>query len=193
MSYIKILFKAITSPKEALNQLADSKKSIKYGWLTVVGFALFYTLTVYSFHVKSLVPLLKYLLPVSKSQYYYYQSFITAPVTIAGVMINYQVINFFLKRNTIIFDYKQLWGPISIASILPAFFILWFVETILIVTLDWNHFTFDIIRITFGILWTIFLTVRSVQVVKGIKKNQSIVIGFVSSVLMMLWWGLFFR
>jgi len=193
MNYLKLLGESILSPGKTFEKLASSKNSIIYGWLTVIIFAFLYTLTVYSFHMKKLVPLLDYFLPVKRHQYYYYQSFITFPVTIIGVMINYQIIKSFMKRYLLSYNYKKLWGPVAIASVLPAFFILWFVETILIVTLDWNHFTFDIIRITFGILWTIFLTVKSVQVVKGIKKNQSIVIGFISSVLMMLWWGLFFR
>jgi len=90
-------------------------------------------------------------------------------------------------------DFKKLWGPVGIASILPSFFILWFVETVLIVTLDWNHFTFDIVRITFGVFWTVILTIKAIQVVEGIDKKQSIFIGFLSSLLMLLWWGLFFR
>lgn len=193
MNYFKVLFKSIFAPHKAFKTLVKSDNSILYGWLTVIIFALLYTLTVYSFHVKELVPLLDYFLPVEKSQYYYYQSFITFPVTIIGVIINYQVIKSLVKRYIISFNYKKLWGPIAIASILPAFFILWFIETILIVALGWNHFTFDIIRITFGISWTIFLNVKAVQVVEEINKNQSISIGFISSLMMFLWWGLFFR
>lgn len=193
MNYLKVLFKSIFSPSKTFKKLAHSNNSILYGWLTVIIFAVLYTLTVYSFHVKELIPLLDYFLPVKRHQYYYYQSFITFPVTIIGVIINYQVIKSLLKKYIISCNYKKLWGPVAIASILPSFFILWFIETILIVTLGWNHFTFDIIRITFGIGWTIFLTVKSVQIVDGIKKNQSIGIGFLSSLMMLLWWGLFFR
>lgn len=193
MDYLKVLIRSFFSPSNIFKKLASSNNSIQYGWLTVIVFALLYTLTVYSFHVKELVPLLDYFLPVKRHEYYFYQSFITFPVTIIGVMINYQVIKNLLKRYIISYNYKKLWGPVAIASILPAFFILWFIETILIVTLGWNHFTFDIIRITFGIGWTIFLTAKAVQVVEGINKNQSIGIGFFSSLMMFLWWGLFFR
>lgn len=193
MNYLKTILKSIYSPAKTFKKLSDSNDSIKYGWLTVIVFSLLYTLTVYSFHVKALVPLLKYFLPVERDHYYYYQSFITFPVTIIGVVINYQMIKSLLKKYAISFDYKKLWGPVSIASILPSFFILWFVETILIVTFDWNHFTFDIIRIAFGIGWTVFLTVKSLQVIEKIKKDQSILIGVISSLTMLLWWGLFFR
>lgn len=193
MDYLKVLFRSFFSPSKTFKKLANSNNNIQYGWLTVIIFALLYTLTVYSFHVKELIPLLDYLLPVKRHAYYYYQSFITFPVTIIGVIINYQVIKILLKKYSIAYNYKKLWGPVAIASILPSFFILWFIETILIVTLGWNHFTFDIIRITFGIGWTIFLTIKAVQVVQGIHKNQSIGIAFISSLMMLLWWGLFFR
>jgi hypothetical protein len=193
MNYLKVLLKSILTPGKTFKKLAHSNNSIPYGWLTVTIFALLYTLTVYSFHIKELVPLLDYFLPVKKHEYYFYQSFVTFPVTIIGVIINYQVIKGLLKRYIISYNYKRLWGPVTIASVLPAFFILWFIETILIVSLGWNHFTFDVIRITVGIAWTIFLNVKAVQVVEGIKKNQSIGIGFFSSLMMFLWWGLFFR
>lgn len=193
MHYLKVISKSIFKPHKTFKTLADSSKSIKYGWLTVIIFGLLYTLTVYSFHIKELIPLLNYLLPVKKAQYYYYQSFITFPVTVVGVMINYQVIKTLLKRYIISYNYKKLWGPIAIASILPSFFILWFVETLFIVTFQWHNFTFDIFRIVFGIAWTVFLTIKSVQVVEGLRKNQSIYIGFFSSITMLLWWGFFFR
>ena len=193
MSYLKIIFMSIFSPSKTFRKLADSSNSKQFGWMTVIIFALLYTLTVYSFHLKGLIPLLDYFLPVERHQYYYYQSFITFPVTIIGVLINYRTIKYLLKKHNFSLDYKKLWGPVGIASILPSFFILWFVETVLIVTLDWNHFTFDIVRITFGVFWTVILTIKAIQVVEGIDKKQSIFIGFLSSLLMLLWWGLFFR
>lgn len=193
MSYLKIIILSIYAPAKTFKYLSRSDKNLKYGWFTVIIFALLYTFTVYSFHIKELVPLLKYFLPVERYEYYYYQSFITFPVTIIGVIINYLVIKILLIKYSISFDYKTLWGPVSIASILPSFFVLWFVETILIVMLNWNHFTFDIFRISVGIGWTILLTIKSLQVVENIKKNQSIVIGILSSLMMFLWWGLFFR
>ena len=193
MRYLKIIILSIYTPAKTFKDLSRSDKSLKYGWFTVLIFALLYTFTVYSFHNKGLVPLLKYFLPVERNEYYYYQSFITFPVTIIGVTINYLVIKILLKKYSISFNYKKLWGPVSIASILPSFYVLWFVETILIVMLNWNHFTFDIFRISVGIGWTILLTIKSLQVVENIKKNQSIVIGILSSLMMFLWWGLFFR
>lgn len=193
MDYLKTIINSISSPGETFKKLNHSNKSVKYGWLTVISFGLLYTLTVYSFHIKELVPLLEYFLPIERQQYYYYQSFITFPVTVIGVIINYNIVKSLLNRYIISYNYKKLWGPIAIGSILPSFFILWFVETVIIVTFNWNHFTFDIFRITFGILWTVFLTIKAVQTVEKIRKNQSIFIGILSSLTMLLWWGLFFR
>ncbi len=197
MTYFQTLLKSIYSPLKTFRDLSYSDHSVLYGWITTLGFAILYTLTAIILAARSFLPLTPPSLPIPAEEYYIYQVFFTIPVGVGGVGLNYLVAIAGLKLFSINPRTQQLWGPISIASVLPSFFTMWVPETFIAIlfnpALEWTYVMFDIIRIAIGAVWTILLTIIAIKAIHRAKWWQCAIIGMVSSGIMGTIMGICYR
>lgn len=197
MKLTKVFIKAIYKPVDTFKALSYSNESIKYGWITTIGFAVLYTFTSIILSLKGFTPIAEPSLPIPDADYYLYQSFFTIPVGIIGVSLNYFIALGFLKLFSIDVKNQYLWGIISIASVLPSFFTMWILETFVVALFysanEWTYLTFDLIRIAIGTFWTLILTILAIKSIDKVKWWQSIVIGTISSGAMGTLMGICYR
>jgi hypothetical protein len=146
---------------------------------------------------RSFLPLTPPGLPIPAEQYYFYQVFFTIPVGVIGVGLSYLVAKGGLNLFSINPGTQQLWGPISIASVLPSFFTMWVPETLIAILFnpanEWTYITFDITRIAVGTVWTIILTIIAIKATNRAKWWQCAIIGIVSSGIMGTLMGICYR
>jgi hypothetical protein len=168
-----------------------------YGWITTLGFAILYTLTAMILAARSFLPLTPPGLPIPAESYYFYQIFFTIPVGVVGVGLSYLVAIAGLNLFSIHPRTQNLWGPISIAAVLPSFFMMWVPETLIAILFDpaheWPYVMFDIIRIAAGTAWTILLTIIAIKAANQVKWWQCVLIGILSSGIMGIIMGICYR
>ncbi len=197
MTYFRTLIKSIYSPLKIFQDLLYSDHSALYGWITTLGFAILYALTAMILAARSFLPLTPPGLPIPAEQYYFYQVFFTIPVGVVGVGLSYLVARGGLNLFSINPGTQQLWGPISIASVLPSFFTMWVPETFIAILFnpanEWTYITFDITRIAVGTIWTIVLTIIAIKATNRAKWWQCAIIGIVSSGIMGTLMGICYR
>jgi hypothetical protein len=197
MKYFQTVIKSIYSPLKTFRELSYSNKSIKYGWISTIGFAVMYTATAIILAATGWLPFTEPILPISPERYYFFQSFFTIPVGILGVGLSYLIAIGLLRLFSIKIKTQKLWGPISIASVLPSFFFMWAFETFVVALLyspnSWSYLTFDLFRILIGTIWTVILTIIAIKSVENTKWWQCIIIGTISSGIMGTLMGICYR
>ena len=197
MELLKFFLVSIYKPFKTLKTLSYSTKSKQYGWFFTLAFAFLYSLTSLILSIKGFTPLAEPSLPISAVDYYYFQTFFTLPVGVLGVGLNYFIIVGALKMFSINISKQNLWGPVSLSSVLSSFFTFCFPETFIVSLFysanEWNYLTFDLIRIAAGTLWTVVLTVLAIKTIETVKWWQSILIGVISSGVMGTLMGLCYR
>ena len=72
MKYFQTLIKSIYSPLKTFQELSYSDKSIRYGWISTIGFAVMYTVTAIILAAKGCLPIAEPGLPISAEKYYLY-------------------------------------------------------------------------------------------------------------------------
>jgi hypothetical protein len=184
---LKIAIGSIVSPYSTFKQLSTSGKSSKIGWEFTVGYSTLYTGTAVLLAVRDWEPVVEPTLPISRENYYWYQSAFTIPVGIAGVGINtltaYGLSHAFGSDVTI----GELWGPISVASIVPTFITMWIPETLI---MPWREpgntlpEKVDVARIALGSLWSVGLNIVAIKATTNLNWWKSSLIGVISASIM---------
>jgi hypothetical protein len=177
----------IYQPKKTIRTLVEHQRTNGYGWLLIILFSILYTITVKQFDWIGLVPITDQFLLLPSKNYYHYEALIILPVTLGAVVINYGINKSVIKGQ----PNSNLWGIVAFATIIPALVILWFYETVFIIILSVNFFILDIIRISLWVLWTIYLTNRSMAIVNKNQSNQ--VMTTMAAIITLLFMVLFFR
>jgi len=197
MKLYTVFVKSLYKPLNTFSLLLNSKESIKFGWIFTIGFAILYTITAVILTIKDFIPIAEPSIPIPLQEYYFWQCFFAIPIGIIGVALNYCITIGFLRLFSIKLGSQKLWGPISIASVLPFVFTTWIPETFIVAVFydanEWTYLTFDMIRIAIGSLWAVILTILAVKSVEDVKWLQSILIGIISSGAMGTLMGIFYR
>lgn len=178
---------SIFSPYSTFKQLSVSEKSSHSGWLFTTGYSTLYSVTALILAARGWEPVVDPTLPIPKKDYYWYQAGFTIPVGVAGVGLNsltaYGLSHAFGSDVTM----AELWGPISVASVVPTFITMWVPETLII---PWREPSntlpaqIDITRIIVGGVWSTALNIVAIKAATDLKWWQSSLIGVTSASVM---------
>ena len=178
---------SIFAPYSTFKQLSASEKSSHYGWLFTTGYSTLYSVTALILAARGWEPVVEPTLPIPQKDYYWYQAGFTIPVGVAGVGLNsltvYGLSHAFGSDVTM----AELWGPISVASVVPTFITMWIPETLII---PWREpgntlpAEIDITRIIVGGVWSTVLNVVAVKASTDLAWRKSTLIGVTSASVM---------
>jgi hypothetical protein len=133
-------------------------------------------------------------LPVNK--YYMYQTFFTIPVSFLAMGLGTTLAFWFSYIAGSETRFRDFWGPVCVASVIPSFFTMWIPETFFIPFLEPQHPPappYDIVRIIFGSVWIVILVIIAVKHTAHKNWLKAIIVGLITACSIGAIMGYFFR
>lgn len=179
-----IFGKAVFQPWSIFRSLAGTEISVRYGWIYCLGFSFMYSLTALLLYLRGWSPRVSPAIDLPVDKYYLYQTFFTIPVAFLAMGMGTVLAFWFSHLAGSEARFRDFWGPICIASVIPGFFTMWIPETSFIPFLEPQQLPappYDIVRIIIGSVWTIILVIISVKYTALINWFAAIIVGLITA------------
>jgi hypothetical protein len=188
--------KAIFQPYSLFRSLAGSDKSVRYGWIYCLGFSFIYSLTALLLYLRGWSPVASPSLNLPVDKYYLYQTLFTIPVAFLAMGLGTTMAFWFSHLAGSEAKFRDFWGPICVASIIPSFFTMWIPETFFIPFLEPKQLPappYDAIRLIGGSVWILILIIIAIKLTAHISWIKAIIIGLITAGSVGTMMGYFFR
>lgn len=188
--------KGIFQPYSLFREMTESVNSRMYGWIYCLGFSFLYSLTALLLYLRGWSPIVQPAINLPVEKYYLYQTFFTIPIALLALGFGTWIAYWFSRitgSETGLYDY---WAPVCIAAVIPSFITMWIPETFFIPFLQPQHppeRPYDIVRISVGAAWTIFLEILAIRQTSRLNWFSSSVIGLITAISIASVMGYFFR
>lgn len=176
--------KAVFQPCSLFKEISGSDSRVRYGWIYFLGFSFLYSLTALLLYLRGWSPVVPTSLDLPVEKYYLYQTFFTIPVSFLAMGLGTILAFWFSHIAGSETRFRDFWGPVCIASVIPTFFTMWIPETLFIPFLNSQHPPappYDIVRIIIGSVWTVILVIIAVRQTARIRWLAAIIIGLLSA------------
>lgn len=183
-TFIRYLLIPIIKPVRNTELLIADKSMIRYSSLVLLFVGVLYTLTVAIAAIKGIQPIIEPFIPISKSNYYFYEIFFTIPLFFVMVVTFAGIVRFLAEFWGGKGTFEKIFSIYSIYVVLPLLLTMWIPETILILLKDANDpskvifipAVIDISRQVFGVLWPLIITILGIKKIEKINYFKSIII-----------------
>ncbi len=125
-----------------------------------------------------------------------YQTFFTIPVSFLAMGLGTTLAFWFSYIAGSETRFRDFWGPVCVASVIPSFFTMWIPETFFIPFLEPQHPPappYDIVRIIFGSVWIVILVIIAVKHTAHKNWLKAIIVGLITACSIGAIMGYFFR
>ena len=179
-----IFGKSIFQPNSLFRSLAGTDISYRYGWVYCMGFAFMYSLTAILLYLQGWSPVASPALDLPRDKYYLYQTCFTIAVALFAMGLGTVLAFWFSHVAGSEARFRDFWGPVCIASVIPSFFTMWIPETFFIPFLEPQHQPdqpYDTIRLISGSVWIVILVIIAVKHSARISWFAAIIIGLIAA------------
>jgi len=184
------------NPAGLFADMYDSPRSVRFGWIFSLGFAMLYSFTALHLYLQGWTPKVSPSINLPFDNYYLYQTFFTIPVAMSALFLGTILAYWFSHILGSDSSLKGFWGPICVAAVIPSFFTMWLIETL------YYPFTtpdqlppepYDLMRVIIGSSWTLVLTIIAIQRTSRISWIKSVFVGLITTGTIGSIMGYFFR